>query len=169
MEIFFEQFPKNFYLYSDGDDDDEGLENRATKQEQAKIDSAQPLTKQEKAEKNFLLTQGFGNWTKAELKKFVKGIKRYKSENLIEIAKCVPTKTLEQVVEYSKVFWKRNNEITDNQEIVESIEIHKGYRPIPPTPISMGLPPSSSLGPPPSSSLGPFRPPTPNSTVVTDK
>lgn len=37
------------------------------KRKQAKIDSAQPLTDEEKAEKDLLLTKGFGNWNKNEL------------------------------------------------------------------------------------------------------
>lgn len=69
------------------------------------------------------MTQGFGNWTLSELQQFVDGVRRFMSDDLVNIAMCVPTKTLQEVTEYSKVFWKRYKEI--DYKHVGNIERYK--------------------------------------------
>ncbi|KAG0256341.1 hypothetical protein BG011_004610 [Mortierella polycephala] len=91
-------------------------------QEQALIDTAEPLTEEEVAEKEQLLDQGFENWNRRDFISFYKACEKYGRNNLTEIANEIDGKTLQEVKAYSKVFWKRYTEVSDHERIVAAIE-----------------------------------------------
>ncbi|XP_016143736.1 probable global transcription activator SNF2L1 isoform X1 [Sinocyclocheilus grahami] len=92
------------------------------KEEQAKIDEAEPLTPEETEEKEKLLTQGFTNWNKRDFNQFIKANEKYGRDDIDNIAREVEGKTPEEVMEYSAVFWERCNELQDIEKIMAQIE-----------------------------------------------
>ncbi|XP_068081641.1 chromatin-remodeling complex ATPase chain Iswi isoform X1 [Anabrus simplex] len=106
--------PKNPELGSDA--------SRIQKEEQRKIDDAQPLTEDEVAEKERLLTQGFTNWTKRDFNQFIKANEKYGRDDIENIAKDVEGKTPDEVMEYSTVFWERCHELQDIDRIMAQID-----------------------------------------------
>ncbi|KAF9215123.1 hypothetical protein BGZ59_002233 [Podila verticillata] len=90
--------------------------------EQALIDTAEPLTEEEVAEKEQLLEQGFENWGRRDFTSFYKACEKYGRKNLTEIANEIEGKDLDEVEAYSKVFWKRYGEISDHERIIAAIE-----------------------------------------------
>lgn len=95
---------------------------RVQRDEQRKIDEAEPLTEEEIAEKDSLLTQGFTNWSKRDFNQFIKANEKYGREDIDNIAKEVEGKFPEEVVEYSQVFWERCHELQDIERIMTQIE-----------------------------------------------
>jgi len=95
------------------DDNDESYaeKEKEREEEQKKIDEAVPLTEEEIAEKEKLLEQGFEKWGKRDFTTFIKANEKYGRENIEQIANDMDGKTLEEVQEYSKVFWKRYKEL----------------------------------------------------------
>ena len=59
------------------------------KEEQQRIDSAEPLTEEEQEEKKKLLENGFGNWTKLDFKQFIKANERWGRDDIDRICKEV--------------------------------------------------------------------------------
>ncbi|XP_045708240.1 probable global transcription activator SNF2L1 isoform X4 [Phyllostomus hastatus] len=94
----------------------------AQREEQKKIDGAEPLTAEETEEKEKLLTQGFTNWTKRDFNQFIKANEKYGRDDIDNIAREVEGKTPEEVMEYSAVFWERCNELQDIEKIMAQIE-----------------------------------------------
>nr|KAF6314013.1 SWI/SNF related, matrix associated, actin dependent regulator of chromatin, subfamily a, member 1 [Pipistrellus kuhlii] len=94
----------------------------AQREEQKKIDGAEPLTAEENEEKEKLLTQGFTNWTKRDFNQFVKANEKYGRDDIDNIAREVEGKSPEEVMEYSAVFWERCNELQDIEKIMAQIE-----------------------------------------------
>ncbi|XP_067262765.1 probable global transcription activator SNF2L1 [Chanodichthys erythropterus] len=92
------------------------------KEEQAKIDEAEPLSPEETEEKEKLLTQGFTNWNKRDFNQFIKANEKYGRDDIDNIAREVEGKTPEEVMEYSAVFWERCNELQDIEKIMAQIE-----------------------------------------------
>uniref|UniRef100_A0A8C1W5I5 SWI/SNF related, matrix associated, actin dependent regulator of chromatin, subfamily a, member 1 n=1 Tax=Cyprinus carpio TaxID=7962 RepID=A0A8C1W5I5_CYPCA len=92
------------------------------KEEQGKIDEAEPLTPEETEEKEKLLTQGFTNWNKRDFNQFIKANEKYGRDDIDNIAREVEGKTPEEVMEYSAVFWERCNELQDIEKIMAQIE-----------------------------------------------
>ena len=45
--------------------------------EQKKIDEAEPLTEEELAEKETLISQGFENWSRRDFQQFVRALETY--------------------------------------------------------------------------------------------
>uniref|UniRef100_A0A673LLH3 SWI/SNF-related matrix-associated actin-dependent regulator of chromatin subfamily A member 5-like n=1 Tax=Sinocyclocheilus rhinocerous TaxID=307959 RepID=A0A673LLH3_9TELE len=95
---------------------------QAQKEEQAKIDEAEPLTPEETEEKEKLLTRGFTNWNKRDFNQFIKANEKYGRDDIDNIAREVEGKTPEEVMEYSVVFWERCNELQDIEKIMAQIE-----------------------------------------------
>ena len=91
-------------------------------QEQRKIDEAEPLSEEEIAEKESLLTQGFTTWTKRDFNQFIKANEKYGRDDIENIAKDVEGKTPEEVIEYNAVFWERCHELQDIERIMGQIE-----------------------------------------------
>lgn len=92
------------------------------REEQNKIDEAEPLTTEETEEKEKLLTQGFTNWNKRDFNQFIKANEKYGRDDIDSIAQDVEGKTSEEVIEYSAVFWERCNELQDIERIMSQIE-----------------------------------------------
>ncbi|KAF9578768.1 hypothetical protein BGW38_005277, partial [Lunasporangiospora selenospora] len=90
--------------------------------EQALIDTAEPLTEGEAAEKEKLLEQGFENWNKRDFIYFYKACEKFGRNNLVSIANDLEGKTLKEVEGFSEVFWERYTEIADHERIISSIE-----------------------------------------------
>nr|CAD2138859.1 unnamed protein product [Meloidogyne enterolobii] len=96
---------------------------KAQKEEQTKIDNAVELTEKEETEKEKLLNQNeFADWSKREFRQFINASEKYGRHELESIAREVETKTFEEVVKYSKVFWKRINELADGEKYRNQIE-----------------------------------------------
>lgn len=81
--------PKNPDLGSDAE--------RVRKEEQQKIDEAEPLNEEELAEKEELLKQGFNNWSKRDFNQFIKANEKYGRDDIESISKEVEGKTPEEV------------------------------------------------------------------------
>jgi SWI/SNF-related matrix-associated actin-dependent regulator of chromatin subfamily A member 5 len=92
------------------------------KEEQRKIDDAQPLSDDEQLEKEKLLTMGFTSWSKRDFNQFVKANEKYGRDDIDNIARDVEGKTADEVVEYSSVFWERCHELQDIDRIMAQIE-----------------------------------------------
>ncbi|KAF9081333.1 hypothetical protein BGX23_001011, partial [Mortierella sp. AD031] len=90
--------------------------------EQALIDTSEPLTEEEVAEKERLLEEGFENWSKRDFIAFYKACEKFGRNSLADIANDIEGKTLAEVKAYSKVFWKRYTEIADHERIIAAIE-----------------------------------------------
>ncbi|TMW51170.1 hypothetical protein DOY81_003786, partial [Sarcophaga bullata] len=85
-------------------------------------EEAKPLTKEELAEKEYLLTLGFTNWSRKDFNLFVKAIVKYGRDDIESIAKAVDGKTPEEVRKYNEVFWERCHELQDIERIMEQIQ-----------------------------------------------
>uniref|UniRef100_A0A8C4R2P1 SNF2 related chromatin remodeling ATPase 5 n=1 Tax=Eptatretus burgeri TaxID=7764 RepID=A0A8C4R2P1_EPTBU len=94
----------------------------AQKDEQTKIDSAEPLPEDEMEEKEKLLLQGFTNWNKRDFNQFIKANEKWGRDDIDNIALDVEGKSPEDVIEYSTVFWDRCNELQDIEKIMSQIE-----------------------------------------------
>jgi len=106
------------YKVEEGD----GIGEKEARNEQRKIDKAEPLTKEEIAEREELLTQGFKSWTKRDFQQFAKAAEKHGRGNFSSIAQDMGDKTEKEVAKYSEVFWKRCSEIADHNRIVSNIE-----------------------------------------------
>lgn len=73
-------------------------------------------------ELNYLLIQGFGNWTKRDFNQFVKSVEKYGRDDLESLSREVEGKTPAQVMDYAKTFWERINELQDHEKILTAIE-----------------------------------------------
>ncbi|GAA6060422.1 hypothetical protein JCM10212_002190 [Sporobolomyces blumeae] len=90
--------------------------------EQAAIDSAEPLTEEEKQEKEELSGLGFTDWNKRDFQSFIRGSELYGRDNFEGIASELPSKTVDQIKEYASVFWDRYNEVEDHERLIAKIE-----------------------------------------------
>ncbi|CAH8522821.1 unnamed protein product [Schistosoma turkestanicum] len=90
--------------------------------EQARIDEAEPLTEEELAEKEELLTQGFTNWSKRDFQQFIKANEKHGRDDLEAISVDVEGKTPDEVKRYARVFWTRCNELQDVDKHMAQIE-----------------------------------------------
>eukprot|EP00088_Acartia_fossae_P044890 TRINITY_DN4792_c0_g1_i1.p1 TRINITY_DN4792_c0_g1~~TRINITY_DN4792_c0_g1_i1.p1 ORF type:complete len:715 (-),score=273.25 TRINITY_DN4792_c0_g1_i1:933-2795(-) len=95
---------------------------KVQKEEQRKIDEAEDLSEEEQAEKEELLQEGFSNWNKRDFNNFIKLNEKYGRDDISNISKEVDGKTPAEVIEYSKVFWERCQELTDCDRIMSQIE-----------------------------------------------
>ena len=80
------------------------------------------LNEQEKNELIELFKTGFVNWDKREYETFILKTEEVGKDEIELIAKEIPTKTFEEVREYSNAFWERINEIPDGQKIMRNME-----------------------------------------------
>ena len=65
----------------------------------------------EQEEKEDLLTQGFTNWSKRDFNQFIRLHEKYGRDDIDAISKEIEGKTPEEVIEYSKIFWDRCQEL----------------------------------------------------------
>jgi len=110
--------PKNTELGSEA--------SKVQREEQRKIDEAEPLSDDEILEKETLLSQGFTAWTKRDFNQFIKANEKYGRDDIENIAKDVEGKTPEEVIEYNAVFWERCTELQDIERIMGQIERGEG-------------------------------------------
>ncbi|KAK4702238.1 hypothetical protein P7C70_g3988, partial [Phenoliferia sp. Uapishka_3] len=92
-------------------------------QQQDAIDNAEPLTEEEKAEKEALIAEGFPNWNKRDYQAFIRGCENHGRADLENIHKYeLPGKSLQDVQRYSEVFWQRHKEVDDWERQLKKIE-----------------------------------------------
>ena len=103
------------------DDSEEDLDARRAS-EQAKVEEAVPLVEEEKEEMEKLRGQGFYNWSKRDFNAFIRGCEKFGRDKLEDISNEIEGKSLDDVKEYSAVFWERYSEIDDYETIVDRIE-----------------------------------------------
>ncbi|KAG5923456.1 hypothetical protein E4U61_003357 [Claviceps capensis] len=106
------------------DGDAETLSEREAERalDQQEIDNATPLTEEEKAEKEGLSTQGFGNWSRRDFQQFVNGSGKYGRHDYNGIAHEIDSKTASEIKAYAKVFWQRYTEVADYNKSIKVIE-----------------------------------------------
>jgi len=95
---------------------------KVQKEEQKKIDDAEELTEEEQQEKDELLAEGFKDWNKRDFNQFIRLNEKYGRDDIANISKEVEGKTAAEVIEYSKVFWDRCQELQDCERIMSQIE-----------------------------------------------
>jgi SWI/SNF-related matrix-associated actin-dependent regulator of chromatin subfamily A member 5 len=106
------------------DGPDEDLEAREADQQlaQQEIDDAEPLTEEEKAEKERLIEQGFPEWNKRDFQQFLNGSAKYGRQNYEGISEEVDGKDAEEIKAYAKVFWKKYKTLDNWQKHLGVIE-----------------------------------------------
>ncbi|KAG5962297.1 hypothetical protein E4U58_003932 [Claviceps cyperi] len=106
------------------DGDAETLSEREAERalDQQEIDNATPLTEEERAEKEELSTQGFGNWSRRDFQQFVNGSGKYGRHDYNGIAHEIDSKTASEIKAYAKVFWQRYTEVADYNKSIKVIE-----------------------------------------------
>jgi len=80
------------------------------------------LTKAEFKEMSSILKKGFPDWTKKEYDIFVNDADLYGKKSIDIIAKDITTKTKEDIIKYSKVFWELIDELPEGQRILKNME-----------------------------------------------
>ncbi|KAH8730803.1 SNF2 family N-terminal domain-containing protein [Phaeosphaeriaceae sp. PMI808] len=103
---------------------DEDLEAREADQElaQKEIDNAEPLTEEEKAEKERLIEKGFPEWNKRDLQQFLNGSAKYGRTNFDGISEEVDGKNAQEIADYAKVFWKKYKTLDNWQKHLNVVE-----------------------------------------------
>ncbi|KAL6703659.1 chromatin remodeling complex Adenosinetriphosphatase [Coniothyrium glycines] len=103
---------------------DEDLEAREADQElaQKEIDNAEPLTEEEKAEKERLIEKGFPEWNKRDFQQFLNGSAKYGRTNYEGISEEVDGKDADEIAAYAKVFWKKYKTLDNWQKHLGVIE-----------------------------------------------
>ncbi|KAF2830831.1 hypothetical protein CC86DRAFT_367491 [Ophiobolus disseminans] len=103
---------------------DEDLEAREADQElaQKEIDNAEPLTEEEKAEKERLIDKGFPEWNKRDFQQFLNGTAKYGRQNYEGIAVEVDGKDAKEIADYAKIFWKKYKTLDNWQKHIGVIE-----------------------------------------------
>lgn len=94
----------------------------AREAEQRAIDSAEPLTRAEETKKAKLMAEGFPEWSRRDFQAFVRGCEKHGRDALSLISEEIESKTLDEVKKYSKVFWRRLDELSDGEKILSAIE-----------------------------------------------
>lgn len=106
------------------DGTEEDLETREADQQlaQQEIDDAEPLTEEEKAEKDRLIEAGFPEWNKRDFQQFLNGSAKYGRTNYEGISEEVDGKTADEIAEYAKVFWKKYKTLDNWQKSIDVVE-----------------------------------------------
>ncbi|KAJ2819943.1 chromatin remodeling complex Adenosinetriphosphatase, partial [Coemansia furcata] len=85
--------------------------------EQARIDSAEPLTEEETFEKDNLSQQGFGGWNRRDFYGFMRALENHGRGSMNLVKHDVEGKTPEEVEAYAKVFLKRYKELPEAERL----------------------------------------------------
>ncbi|KAF2003630.1 hypothetical protein P154DRAFT_519858 [Amniculicola lignicola CBS 123094] len=106
------------------DGPDEDLETREADMElaQQEIDNAQPLTDEEKEEKERLIEKGFPEWNKRDFQQFLNGSAKYGRTNFDGISEEVDGKDADEIEAYAKVFWKKYKTLDNWQKYIAVVE-----------------------------------------------
>ncbi|KAJ1947978.1 chromatin remodeling complex Adenosinetriphosphatase, partial [Linderina pennispora] len=100
------------------DEDEEAVR----RQEQAKIDAAEPLTEEEVQEKEQLANQGFGNWNRRDFYGFMRAVETHGRGHMEMVASDVEGKTPEEVRAYAKAFFKHYRKLPEADRLTAQIE-----------------------------------------------
>ncbi|KAJ2768918.1 chromatin remodeling complex Adenosinetriphosphatase [Coemansia nantahalensis] len=109
------------------DDESDGVagearSDEARRAEQVRIDRAEPLTEDELAEKEALVSQGFGNWNRREFFGFMRALENHGRGSMSLVRHDVEGKTPEEVDAYAKVFLKRYKELPEADRLTAQIQ-----------------------------------------------
>ncbi|KAK9313181.1 SNF2 family N-terminal domain-containing protein [Lipomyces starkeyi] len=104
--------------------EEEDLDEREAEREleQQEIDKAEPLNEAEEEEKRQLANDGFSNWSRRDFTHFIQLNAKYGREDIEGIASEFEGKTIEEIEQYSKVFWERFTEIDGYDKYIAQIE-----------------------------------------------
>ncbi|XP_077232614.1 putative chromatin-remodeling complex ATPase chain [Tasmannia lanceolata] len=81
-----------------------------------------PLTSEEREEKEQLLEEGFSTWTRRDFNTFIRACEKYGRNDIKGIASEMEGKTEAEVERYAKVFRERYKELNDYDRIIKNIE-----------------------------------------------
>ncbi|KAK1317268.1 putative chromatin-remodeling complex ATPase chain [Acorus calamus] len=81
-----------------------------------------PLTPEEREEKEQLLEEGFSTWTRRDFNTFIRACEKYGRNDIKSIASEMEGKTEEEVERYAKIFRERYRELNEYDRIVKNIE-----------------------------------------------
>ncbi|KAK7215521.1 hypothetical protein V2G26_003524 [Clonostachys chloroleuca] len=106
------------------DGEEENLSEREAERAEAQkvIDEAEPLTEDERQEKEELSTQGFGDWSRRDFTSFINASAKCGRNDLDSISDEIENRTTSEVKAFAKVFWQRYKEISDYQKYIKIIE-----------------------------------------------
>eukprot|EP00126_Sphaerothecum_destruens_P003753 Sdes_comp17535_c0_seq1m6779 len=122
-EIFFYRKSISYKAVLDREEGESFEEAESRRQlDQEKIDNAEGLTEAEIEEKEKLLKKGFQDWNRRDFVLFIKGCEKYGRDDYEKIAKDMDAKSVSEVREYSKVFFKRYKEVNDWERMLSNIE-----------------------------------------------
>eukprot|EP01126_Amoeba_proteus_P048883 TRINITY_DN5672_c0_g1_i9.p1 TRINITY_DN5672_c0_g1~~TRINITY_DN5672_c0_g1_i9.p1 ORF type:complete len:843 (-),score=238.21 TRINITY_DN5672_c0_g1_i9:181-2709(-) len=108
-EMEFWKRRREMIIENDGDVDEEEL-------------SQFNLTPEEVLKKQKLTERGFRSWTKRDFSKFIKACADFGRNHHIDIAKAIGNKTIQEVQDYSAVFWKKYKTLPDWESKISQIE-----------------------------------------------
>ncbi len=92
------------------------------KEEQEKIDTAEPLNEEQLQEKESLLQKGYGDWSRKDFNHFVRACAEYGRDDIDNICTEVEGKDPDEVRKYAEVFWARKDELQDHDRVMSIIE-----------------------------------------------
>ena len=106
------------------EDEEKTLSDREADQiiDQENIDTAEPLTEEEKERKTEMQAEGFGHWNKRDFQQFINGSAKFGRTSYDGIATEVDSKSPEEVEDYAKAFWRQYNKIEDWKKFTSAIE-----------------------------------------------
>ncbi|CAL9736893.1 ISWI chromatin-remodeling complex ATPase Isw1p [Monosporozyma servazzii] len=111
--------------YIDGEDGEE-TNNKLLELLKIMIQNAQPLSEEEENLKIELESEGFPNWTKIELRKFVSACANHGKNSIQAITnELAPGKTLEEVAKFSQMFWSKMEYVEEYEKYVRFIDFEE--------------------------------------------
>ncbi|ODQ68083.1 hypothetical protein NADFUDRAFT_20910 [Nadsonia fulvescens var. elongata DSM 6958] len=116
------------FKVTSADIDLDSLEEGETKdgrrrRENKLIEIAEPLTPEQEAEKQRLIEQGFGNWTRRDFTNFIHASAKYGRNNFEPISREFDeSKPLEEIKRYAKAFWSSYKTIEGYEKYLAQIE-----------------------------------------------
>ncbi|KKA03156.1 hypothetical protein D499_0C00390 [Hanseniaspora uvarum DSM 2768] len=90
--------------------------------EQEIIDNASEFSEEDKVNKELLLSKGFSNWTRRDFSMYVHNLSKLGRTNSDQLKTKIPSKTPEEVEEYTTVFFERLDELENYEKIKQSLD-----------------------------------------------
>eukprot|EP00357_Protocruzia_adherens_P031034 CAMPEP_0115046438 /NCGR_PEP_ID=MMETSP0216-20121206/48748_1 /TAXON_ID=223996 /ORGANISM="Protocruzia adherens, Strain Boccale" /LENGTH=1110 /DNA_ID=CAMNT_0002429517 /DNA_START=236 /DNA_END=3568 /DNA_ORIENTATION=+ len=91
-------------------------------EEERELEENNGLTVEEKTEKDEILATGHVHWDKKEYLSFVSTVENHGRSDFKKLIENLPSKSEEEIKEYSKVFWEHVEDLTDHQKIIRNVE-----------------------------------------------
>ncbi|WVQ73853.1 hypothetical protein IAR50_003434 [Cryptococcus sp. DSM 104548] len=91
------------------------------KEEQERIENAEPLNEDEIAEKDNLIGEGFHDWQRRHFQSFIRALEKYGRDEMDKVVADVADRTEEEVREYAAVFFERYKELKDWERIMDRV------------------------------------------------